>query len=601
MDLVIGIDLGTTNSVSAIYDSETCKCIPNLEGKITTPSVVGFRKGKRLVGHSAKRQHQLHPTKTIHAIKRFIGRRYQDIQSDLPLISYKIIPTEQDDCMIDIEGRRYTPEEISAIILRALRESAEAHLGESITQAVITVPAYFNDRQRQATKNAGALAGLDVLRVINEPTAAAIAYSLTGGKKKNVAIYDFGGGTFDISILHIDGDLAEVLSTHGDNTLGGTDVDQILSDWLLNEFQKEHNVDISHDPVALQRIRDEAERAKIELSTRTSIQINLPFLYTDETGPKNLQLSLNRETFEELIQSLIERTIQCCQTALKDAKISISDIEEVVLVGGSSRIPLAQKKLKSFFNCKINRSLNPDEVVAIGAAIQASTLSGASSKSVTLLDVTAFSLGIDTRGKFAPIIYRNTTIPTSITRKVTTTVDNQRTLRFHVLQGEDSLSKNNTSLGIFELTDIAPAPAGTPQISLTFSIDTNGMVHVQAFDQKSGVREAITIVNSDGLSEKELEAIKSRLDTNTEPSVHIPEETTKESPPLEEKIRDDLSKLQELLNQHEERLAEKTRFSITKFQSQVHSLLQQKNTQTYPTVSNKLSKLLNDLTQQLTP
>lgn len=514
MGVAIGIDLGTTNSVCAVLDGDRPTIITNQEGKRLTPSVVGFKKGKRVIGYSAKRQLELHPQTTIHSIKRYLGRRFEECEADLELVNYTINQSNTSDCEININGQSYTPQEISAFILRDLKQSAEAFLGETVTEAVITVPAYFNDRQRQATKDAGALAGLDILRVINEPTAAALSYTYTKRGVKNIAVYDFGGGTFDISILQVDGDLAQVLSTCGDNVLGGNDIDHEVSLWLRDKIQSRYKIDLSNDVVANQRIREASERAKIDLSTSQVANINLPFLFINENGPQNVQEQLTRDTFDELIKPFITRTITKCEQAVKEAKIKVTDIAEVVLVGGSSRIVSAQNALKEYFPCKLSKGFNPEEVVALGAAIQAASLTGEASKAVTLLDVTAFSLGIEVSGgRFAPLIHKNSTIPIQASRKVTTSIDNQRVVKIHVLQGEEHLARNNISLGEFELSNIQPAPARSPQIEVVFKLDSNGMVQVSAEDLRSGLSEEIIIENTDGLSRTALEELKERMNS----------------------------------------------------------------------------------------
>jgi molecular chaperone DnaK len=599
MGITIGIDLGTTNSVCAYLDSDRPTMITNTEGQPLTPSVVGFRGGIRTIGRAAKRQQQLHPELTVHSIKRFMGRRFDEAQADFHLVGYQILRSESGDCVIDVENRRYTPQEISSMLLRALKGYSDDFLGETVTEAVVTVPAYFNDRQRQATKDAGALAGIDILRVINEPTAAALAYNFQKKGRKKIAVYDFGGGTFDISILELDDDVAEVLATRGDNTLGGNDIDNEICNWILGQFKEEHDVDLREDSVALQRIREEAERVKIELSSTQAADINLPFIYADENGPKNLIQRLTREEMERLITPYLDRTIKACRQAVEDAwpgknpEDSIAKIDEVILVGGSSRIPMAQAKLKEFFKCRINKSMNPEEVVAAGAAIQAGNLSGDASKAITLLDVTAFSLGIEVAGgKFAPLINKNTTIPTETLKRVTTTVDNQRTVKVHVLQGESPNSAENTSLGYFELTNIQPAPAKVPQVQVHFAIDSNGMVQVTASDLRSGVSEKIIIENTDGLSDVQKEQMKHHLD--------LEEEEHKKLSELRDSIQNQISQVDRMIKSNKDRLHQKSLEQVRTFQSRAKSILQNSgDTDKLGQLLDKLGKLRDDLAKQL--
>jgi len=509
MSKIIGIDLGTTNSVVAFMDRNDSEVIINEEGSRVTPSVVAIAEtGERLVGNSAKRQLVLNAETTVHSVKRFIGRKFDDAKEDVPLVNYKISEASNGDCAISIRDREYSPQEISAMILQNLKRSAEAFLGEPVTEAVITVPAYFTDRQRQATRDAGVIAGLKVLRIINEPTAAALAYLKSSEKNNTVAVYDFGGGTFDISILDIEGDVAQVKATRGNTALGGADLDSALVEWLLEQFMNQHGIDVSEDKVVRQRLRDAAERAKIELSSTQATEINLPFLISDTTGPKHLQCALSRSDFEDLIGHLIEDTIAECEAAVSDSGLSYDQIDEVILVGGSSRIPMAQKLVGELFGQKLNRSFNPDEVVALGASIQGGILEG-DVKSITLLDVTNFSLGIESEGRrFSRLIKKGTHIPTQKSQLVSTVTDNQTSVRIHVLQGEDDLAKNNISLGDFELVGIPPAPRGTPKIQVRFSIDSNGIVNVSAKDTASGREQAITISAPTSHTAEEIEQLK---------------------------------------------------------------------------------------------
>lgn len=514
MGKIIGIDLGTTNSVCAYMDRTEPRIIINEEGGRVTPSVVGFsRNGERFVGDVAKRQMLINPAATIHSIKRFMGRKYRDCRHDIQSMSYKVVETASGDCGIEIEGRVFTPQELSAMILQKLKRSAEDHLGESVTEAVITVPAYFTDSQRQATRDAATIAGLDCLRIINEPTAAALAYVHERKRRSTIAVYDFGGGTFDISLLEVDRDIAEVLATRGNNTLGGQDLDNRIVQWLIARFREENNMDIAGDPIVLQRLRDAAERAKLELSTATSTDIHLPFLVADSTGPKHLQTSLTRATFERLAEPLFQETMEECRQVLQDAELRPGDIDEIIMVGGSSRIPRVQELVQGLFRRTLNKGFNPDEVVGLGAAINAGILEG-DVKAVTLLDVTNFSLGIEVQGRrFARLIEKNSKIPTQKTQLVSTVVDNQRTVKIHVLQGEKALASENVSLGEFELTNIQPASRGAPRIEVKFAIDANGIVNVSASDTRTGVSEEITIDAPTGLSKVEIE--KMRQDANS--------------------------------------------------------------------------------------
>ena len=591
MSIAIGIDLGTTNTVCAIMDGETPTIISNQEGKRITPSIVGFKKGKRIIGSAAKRLLELNPQTTIHSIKRYLGRRYEEASMDFQLVNYTIMAAANGDCIIDVQGEKYTPQEISALILRDIKQSAEAFLGETVTEAVITVPAYFNDRQRQATKDAGTLAGLDILRVINEPTAAALAYTYNKKGTKNIAVYDFGGGTFDISILQIDGDLAQVLSTCGDNALGGNDIDHEISLWLKSKIKEKYNVDLSSDLVASQRIREAAERAKIDLSAAQYAQINLPFLFVDANGPQNVQEQLTREEFDQRIAPYIKRTIDKCAQAIKEANLSVEDIQEVVLVGGSSRIIAAQTALKEFFPCRMSKNLNPDEVVALGAAIQAASLTGEASKAITLLDVTAFSLGIEVAGgKFAPLIHKNSTIPIQAIRKVTTSIDNQRSVKIHVLQGESPMARDNISLGEFELTNIPPAPAQAPQIEVVFTLDSNGMVQVSAQDLRTGNSEQIVIENTDGLSKSALEELKNKMNSPID----------EKALSLKEKIETMLVAIDTLMRKREGEIHKNTHDQVRAFQQKTRVALSKAQDATLlDQLYTQVHKLHEKLQQQL--
>ncbi|MGA7069436.1 MAG: molecular chaperone DnaK, partial [Pseudolabrys sp.] len=519
MGKVIGIDLGTTNSCVAVMEGKTPKVIENAEGMRTTPSIVAFTDdGERLVGQSAKRQAVTNPEKTIFAVKRLIGRRYDDpmVEKDKKLVPYKITRASNGDAWVEADGKAYSPSQISAFILQKMKETAEANLGQKVDQAVITVPAYFNDAQRQATKDAGKIAGLEVLRIINEPTAAALAYGLDKQKTGTIAVYDLGGGTFDISILEIGDGVFEVKSTNGDTFLGGEDFDMRLVNYLADEFQKEQGIDLRRDKLALQRLKEAAEKAKIELSSTTQTEINLPFITADASGPKHLTMKLTRAKFEALVDDLVQKTIQPCKQAIKDAGISAAQINEVVLVGGMTRMPKVQEVVKQLFGKEPHKGVNPDEVVAVGAAIQAGVLQG-DVKDVLLLDVTPLSLGIETLGGvFTRIIDRNTTIPTKKSQVFSTAEDNQNAVTIRVFQGEREMAADNKLLGQFDLVGIPPAPRGVPQIEVTFDIDANGIVNVQAKDKATGKEQQIRIQASGGLSEADIEKMVKDAESHAE-------------------------------------------------------------------------------------
>jgi len=506
MSKVIGIDLGTTNSVVAVLEGSDPVVIPNQEGSRTTPSVVAFTKdGDILVGQVAKRQAITNPENTVFSIKRFMGRRYGEVQEEIKLVPYKVVEGKNGDARVEIRGKQYSPQEISAAILRKLKEAAEAYLGQTVTQAVITVPAYFNDSQRQATKDAGKIAGLDVQRIINEPTAASLAYGLDKKKDEQISVYDLGGGTFDISILELGEGIFEVNATNGDTHLGGDNFDQRVVDWIAEEFKKDHGIDLRKDRMALQRLREAAEKAKIELSSVIQTDINLPFITADATGPKHLTMTLTRAKLESLVADLIERTTPPSQNAIKDAGVTAKDIDEVVLVGGQTRMPKVQEHVTQLFGREPHKGVNPDEVVAIGAAIQGGVLSG-DVKGVVLLDVTPLSLGVETiGGVMTVLIPRNTKIPAKKTETFSTAADNQSSVEVHVLQGERPLAKDNRTLGRFHLTGIPPAPRGGPQIEVTFDLDANGILTVSAKNLSTGKSQRITVTASSGLTKEEVE------------------------------------------------------------------------------------------------
>lgn len=589
---IIGIDLGTTNSVVAIMEGDKPIVIVNEEGERTTPSVVSFKNGDRMVGVSAKRQAITNPEQTIFSIKRFMGRRFDECAKDIQNVPYNVIPSKDGLPAVKIGSESHTPPALSAMVLQKLKRAAEKYLGTEVNKAVITVPAYFNDSERQATKDAGRIAGLEVMRIINEPTAAALAYGMERKEEQLVAVYDFGGGTFDVSILEVAEGVVEVKSTSGDTHLGGDDVDQILIDWMMAEFKKEHGIDISKDKMVAQRLKEQAEKSKKELSSAMNTEINLPFLTADASGPKHFMQSLSRSKFEQMIGNIIERTLKPCRDALSDAGVSPSEIDEVILVGGSTRIPLVQKKVKELFGKEPNRSVNPDEVVAMGAAIQGGILAG-DVTDVLLLDVTPLSLGIETMGGIChKLIQRNTTIPYKASETFSTAQENQQAVDIQVYQGERHMARDNKLLGQFRLEGIDPAPRGVPQIEVKFDIDANGILTVTAKDKKTGQEKNITIQGSSGLSKEEIEkAVKEAKDNEAA------DEAKRKEIEAVNKLDGEIYQVETLLNENRDKLPEEM---ATEFDNMLVEAKEAKNSGDVAKIeeaSGKLNALLQQIAQ----